>query len=58
MGCVLENQERQYQVAKELLEVYKQVGAEFNCYWYLTDNLPRPQLGKTGTPGLFDKDLK
>ena len=54
----LVNQERQYQVAKELLEVYKEVGAEFNCYWYLTDNLPRPQPGKTGTPGLFDKDLK
>ena len=54
----LENQERQYQVAKELLEVYKEVGAEFNCYWYLTDNLPRPQPGKTGTPGLFDKNLK
>ena len=53
----LENQERQYKVAKELLEVYKEVGAEFNCYWYLTDNLPRPQPGKTGTPGLFDKDL-
>ena len=54
----LENQERQYQVAKELLEGYKEVGAEFNCYWYLTDNLPRPQPGKTGNPGLFDKDLK
>ena len=54
----LENQERQYQVARELLEIYKEVGAEFNCYWYLTDNLPRPQPGKTGTPGLFDKNLK
>ena len=54
----LENQERQYQVAKKLLEVYKEVGVEFNCYWYLTDNLPRHHPGKTGTPGLFDKDLK
>ena len=57
MGCVFENH---YLISssKELLEVYKEVGAEFNCYWYLTDNLPRPQPGKTGTLWTVDKDSK
>ena len=52
----LEDQERQYYVTKKLLDIFNEL-AEFNCYWYLTD-IHKPHPGKTGTPGLFDKDLK
>lgn len=54
----LTNQDRQYKVAKELLDTYKKIGTEFNCYWYLSDNLEKKQPGKEGSPGLLDKNFK